>query len=315
MSEMSDYEKRALKEIQNWKNPKLTWYGKTMQYITWPINKAGDKVIDMPAIGWVIKKTVSGIVSISNDFAQWSLRPDAIYEEFRQKGYEKINGKTDILSLDLEEVDFVIGYLGAKYKGIALAEGATTGSIGLPGIPPDILALVSINLRAIGEYAVYTGFDPTSQHERLYAMNILSLASSPQDSSKAIAMAQMVKIAKDVAKKKAWKDLEKYTFVKIIQRIAKSLGVRLTKAKLAQVIPYTGALVGGGFNIYYTAKVCDEAYFNYRERFLAAKYGEDVIETIVNPAENYISEYEDHIDIEDAIDLDIENDINEEDNL
>jgi hypothetical protein len=53
--------------------------------------------------------------------------------------------------------------------------------------------------------------------------------------------------------------------------------MRLTKAKLAEVIPGAGAVIGGGFNAYFTAKVCDAAYFLYRERFLAEKYGADVI--------------------------------------
>jgi hypothetical protein len=126
-------------------------------------------------------------------------------------------------------------------------------------------------------------------------------------------MAQLVKIAKEVAKKKAWKDLQKNAFVKIIQRIAKSLGVRLTKAKLAQIIPYTGAIVGGGFNAYYTDKVCDASYYLYRERFLAAKYGEDVIEETVKPAENFFPNYDDHIDIGENVDLEFNNNDDEED--
>ena len=181
--------------------------------------------------------------------------------------------------------DKVIGWLDTKYKGVALVEGAATGAAGLPGIPADIVALITLNLRAIGEYGTYCGFDTTSQHERLFAMNVLGLASSPSDASKTIAMAQLVRIAQDVGKKKTWKDLESYTFVKIIQNIAKVIGVRLTKAKLAQVVPVTGAIVGGGFNSYYTSKVCEAAFYLYRERFLDEKYGdrEDIIEIVVSP--------------------------------
>ena len=80
-------------------------------------------------------------------------------------------------------------------------------------------------------------------------------------------MAQLVKIAQDVAKKRAWNDLNKYAFVQLIQQIAKALGIRLTKAKLAQFIPVAGAAVGGGFNSYFTAKVCENAYYLYRDAF------------------------------------------------
>jgi hypothetical protein len=155
----------------------------------------------------------------------------------------------------------------------------------------DIPALITLNLRAIGEYAAYYGFDTSRQEERLFAFNVLGLASSPTDSSKSHAMAQLIKISQDVAKKATWQELEKNAFVKIIQEIAKALGIRLTKAKLAQAIPAIGAAVGGGFNAYFTMKVCDAAYYLYRERFLAEKYGVEIIEETVKPATDYDPRY------------------------
>ena len=107
----------------------------------------------------------------------------------------------------------------------------------------------------------------STQHERLFALNILGYASSPTDAAKQAAMAQLTRIAIDVAKKKTWKDLQHHAFVVILQNLAKTVGVRLTKAKLAQAIPVAGAVFGGGFNAYYVSSVCDTAYFLYRERF------------------------------------------------
>lgn len=89
-------------------------------------------------------------------------------------------------------------------------------------------------------------------------------------------MSELVRIAKDVARKKVWKDLEEHSLVRIIQKIAQSLGIRLTKGKLGRVIPKVGAVVGGGYNAYYTDKVCDAAFNLYRERFLAEKYGLEI---------------------------------------
>lgn len=85
--------------------------------------------------------------------------------------------------------------------------------------------------------------------------------------------------------------MEQHAFVQLIQQIAKALGIRLTKAKLAQILPGVGAAVGGGFNAYFTDKVCDAAYYLYRERFLAAKYGADEIEITVEPAKDIDPHY------------------------
>ena len=285
--QITPYEEQAIKEIQAWKNPELGWIGQAMRAINWPLDKAGDLVLATPGLGDAIQASIQGLTGVCNDMAQWSVRKDAIYAEFQKGGHSNIKKESDVFGLNLEDVDRIVSWLDTKYKGIALAEGAGAGALGLLAIPPDVVALITMNLRAIGEYATYYGFNIHSQEERLFAMNVLGLASSPTDASKGIAMAQLVRIAQDVARKRTWKELEKHAFVQVIQQIAKALGIRLTKAKLAQVIPVAGAAVGGGFNAYFTSKVCDGAYFLYRERFLAKKYGADVIEVTVEPAEEF----------------------------
>ncbi len=115
-----------------------------------------------------------------NDGAQWTLRPSAIYSDFKKAGIS-VHSHRDIVSLDLEQIDRALGWLDVKYKGMAAAEGDGAGAAGLPGIPVDIFAIVLINLRAIGEYATYCGFDVSTQPERLFAMNVLAFASSPTD--------------------------------------------------------------------------------------------------------------------------------------
>lgn len=291
MHKIKQYDKQAIKEIHAWKNPDIGWFDQAMKIINTPLDKAGDLLLGTPGIGDLIKKSIQGLTSVCNDAAQWSVRTEAIFKEFRGDGHYQIAAHKDIFQLELEKIDKVVGWLAAKYKGIALAEGVGTGATGAIGLALDIPALITLNLRAIGEYATYYGFDIERQEERLFALNILGLASSPNDASKALAMAQLVRIAQDVAKKTTWKQLEQYAFVKVIQQIAKTLGIRLTKAKLAQAIPVAGAAIGGGFNAYFTMKVCDAAYYLYRERFLAEKYGPEIIEVTVKPAEDVDPNY------------------------
>ncbi|TXG98333.1 MAG: EcsC family protein [Nevskiaceae bacterium] len=279
----STYEKHALKEIHAWKNPQIGWFGQAMKVINQPIDAVGDFVFDS-SVGEVLKKVVQGLTGVCHDAAQWSVRPEAIFDEFRRAGHPEVRTHDDIETLDLSDVDKVVGWLGSKYKGIALVEGAGAGVAGAPGLVIDIPALVALNLRAIGEYAAYYGFDTSNQQERLFAFNVLAWASSPTDASKTLAMAQLVRIATDVAKKKSWKELEKHVLVQVVKQIAKALGVNLTKGKLAQTVPVMGAMIGGGFNAYFTMKVCDAAFYLYRERFLAKKYGADVIDVTAAPA-------------------------------
>ena len=283
----SNYENRAREQIGEWKKPDQGWFGQTMRQIGWPVDRVRaliGKAAAATGLHDVLAKALAGTLHVLGDAAAWAVRHDAVYVEFREKGHD-VHLHADVFKLDLEQVDAVVGRLDAKYTGLAFAEGAAAGAAGVPGLIADIPALVTLNLRAIAEYATYYGFDVASQRERVFAMNVLGLASSPSDAAKAPVMAQLARIAADAAKKKAWKTLEKHAFVEVVQQIARALGIRLTKAKLAQAVPIMGAAVGGGFNAYYTARVCDAAYHLYRERFLAKKYGPGVIDLTAEPAE------------------------------
>lgn len=277
-AQLSDYDERALRETYNWRYPKVGRFSQAMKLLNQPLEKASDLILATPVLGDAIKLSTQGLIGVCSDGAQWSVQPEVIYADFRKVGHSSINGPADVFSIELEHVDHVVGWLGARYKGITLAEGAAAGAVGLPGIAPDIVALITLNLRAIGEYATYYGFDVSSQQERVFTMLVLGLAFDPTDSSKVPAMAEFARIAQEVAKRHTWEELRQHQFVQLMEQLAKALGIRLTKAKLAQVVPAIGAAVGGGFNAYFTAKVCDAAYFSYRERFLEAQYGTDIIE-------------------------------------
>ena len=271
----SDYERRALAEIREWKKPERGWLGQKIQAVRWPLDRLGTRIknfAEQRELYKVISEALVGTVGVLGDAVAWTVRPAAVYQQFREAGHH-VEQRTDIFTLDLEQVDGVVGWLDTKYKGLAFTEGAATGAAGVLGLIVDIPSLITLNIRAIGEYATYYGFNIKSPQERLFAMQVLVLASSPTDAAKVRAMGEVARIGAAAAKKTAWKDLEKASMVRVIQKVSKALGVRLTKAKLAQAVPIVGGVVGGGFNAYYTARVCDAAYQLYRERFLAEKYG------------------------------------------
>jgi hypothetical protein len=292
--ELSPYEAKALRAIHMWKNPSLSWFGKILEYTNVPFAKLNELAKNVPgyeaasqhgrtALDWVLERSVNGLLHVINDWTQKTVSPSRIYADFRKVGLN-VSSHKDIEGLDLEQIDLALGWLDVKYKTIAFAEGGAAGVVGLPAIAPDIVALLALNLRAIGEYATYCGFRMASQEERLFALNILGYASSPTDAAKQVALAQLIRIAREVAARKTWEQLNEHIYVQIVRKIAEALGRRLTKAKLLESIPYVSAPIGAGFNAYFTFKVCSAAFYLYRERFLAVKYGPDVIEQTVPPA-------------------------------
>lgn len=124
------YELQSLEEIRAWKRSQLQPSGPLIRKINEGIDAAGDTVLKIPGIGWIIERTVKGLTGIANDVAQWSVRPESILREYRTAGFDNVTGLGEIYKLSLKDVDQVIGWLGAKYKSIATVEGGTAGWLG-----------------------------------------------------------------------------------------------------------------------------------------------------------------------------------------
>ena len=195
---------------------------------------------------------------------QDSLWREAIYRRYREAGYA-VCAVADIPELGLESADNALRGLGIKYRAVSAAQGAAAGFVGLAGIVPDIVGLVALNLRAVGETATCFGYDMELDEERLFALQILYIASAPSVRAGTIPIAS-------VARKETAATLEQAAVSGSLRGMARLLGARLTRAKLTQITPVAGALVGGGFNAYYTTRVCEAALHLYRERRLLDKY-------------------------------------------
>ena len=271
----SEYERRALEEIAAWRNPPRTWYSSAKEKAESAWNDVTDVLRRVPGVEWTMDNVVTGLLDLTNEITQDTVWTDAVFKQFNDAGH-RVENHVDIHLLDLEDVDAIADGLGKKYTALAAAEGTATGLAGAAGIVPDLIALVSLNLRAAGEYATYCGFEVTQPEERLYALELLDHVAQPSTKTKDVTLAPAVRTATRVARTQSTQALEQMGLMNAIERAARALGMKLTGAKLAQIIPVTGAIIGGGFNAYYTSKVCRVAHFLYRERFLIQKYGGEI---------------------------------------
>ena len=143
----SDYEESAHRQIQEWKNPEQSWFDKAMAVVSWPLDRAGEALMNTPGLGPAIQKAFSGIVGTINDTSQWSVRPAAILQEYRRFGHADISTLAEIHHLDLSAVDRAIGWLDTKYEGIAIVEGAAAGGASV-FTPATALAVIPVDVGA-----------------------------------------------------------------------------------------------------------------------------------------------------------------------
>lgn len=268
----SPYERQALHEIHVWKHPPASWLGSVQRGLRQATHEAAALLRQVPGLDYTLDTLVPGVLNVLNEIVQDTVPRQTVLDAYRRAGHP-VATLDDLSGLDLSAVDAYLEGFDARFRALAAAEGAATGAAGLPGILPDVVALVALNLRAAGELAAACGFDVAAPQERLFALHVLNAVSSPADAAKQLALTPVIRVSRHLAQDQALRAAEQFALTRALQNAARALGLQLTRAKLAQLVPVVGAAVGAGFNAYYTSKVCDAAFYLYRERFLQRKYG------------------------------------------
>ena len=271
---MVEAESAALAEIDAFKNPREGWFEKLGELADQPLDLAGGAAFES-ALGDRFENVVAKVVGSLNDFASWSVREQAIFEEFEAVGRD-VDEIEDIAEVPLDEVLEAVGGLARKYRALGAAEGAVTGFAGALGIALDIPALVTLSLRAINEHATYFGFDIERPEERCYALLVLAVATTSTDATRIVALGEISDIGKAMADPSGSTGQERTVTAALLDKTAHALVVRLAKGKLAQVVPIVGAAVAGGFNSAFLAEVCQTARALYAERWLMRRHGTGV---------------------------------------
>lgn len=268
---MDAYEKDALRDIRAWENRKP---GAVELALATGLQAMSDTMSSLRGAREVLvalEQALNGMISLLNDAAAASVRAETILAEFRENGHA-VQGTEDIGRLPLQAVDRTVGYLSTKYTSVAATQGAAEGMGGLAALVGGVPLLTAWSLRAACEYATYYGFDLRLESERLYAMRVLNAASIVKMTPKLAFLGEMHKIAHELAVRQSWAVLHKNLFSRTVTSLGKSFGLRVTKAKLAQVVPVAGVFIAGGFNAWFVSEVCLTASMLYRKRFLARAF-------------------------------------------
>lgn len=235
---MTDYEKKVIKEVQQWK---LTIM-KNSSMMTRLSKKVQTKVQQLipekvqNVLTETIKKMVQGI-SIGSNFIKprlketdWSL----------QRRDEEVMKKMD------------------EYKKIGAAEGAGTGAGGFLLGLADFPLLLSIKIKFLFDAATVYGFDTSKEEERLFILHVFQLAFSSDD-----------------YRKKIWKAIETWDTQKENhmdwEKFQQEYRDYIDLAKMLQLVPVIGAPVGAYANYQLLQRLGETTMNCYRMRLLQQK--------------------------------------------
>ena len=267
------YELQIIEEIKKGtpKKPK-NFFSNLFDNVNESLNKASSWLGNIPGVDTILNQVQDRTVRLFQDFSKKSFSSKEVIEKYAEAGFPQIKSTDDVGSLSLEEVEQVAKELRKKYLTLAQDSEEDSGNDA-----SDIIALITLNQQAISEYAAAYSFDINLEQERLFALNIMEYAASDDAATRQAVLSRMLKVAHEISTKStAGTNAAKPTFFDTLRTMSSSVSIRLLKAKIGEVVPIAGAVIGGGFNAYFTHEVSDIAQLLYRKRFLLEKYGKDV---------------------------------------
>ena len=164
----------------------------------------------------------------------------------------------------LEQTEAEVRRRIENYKKTAALEGGITGAGGILLGLADFPILIGIKIKLLFDIAALYGFDVSDYRERVYLLHIFQLAFSSQQHRRDV-YAQMNHWEEQ--KKALPADIHQFEWRKFQQEYRDYIDL----AKLAQLVPGIGAVVGLVVNYQLLSKLGDTAMNAYRMRLLGSE--------------------------------------------
>lgn len=340
---LSKYEKDALEQVRAHKAKQLSRVtrqlvpAKVREMAKRRADQVSARIHDSPgaskavgAVGGAFTKAATGVLKAVSATAQTALPDGRVLNKFKAHD-DSIAEVADIRKLDLSVIDKARPRkLDALYSLPAALEGAASGfvisggealaglgsvaGVGVGGVPGfgvvaatmggDAAFVLAASSRVVAHTALYYGYDPADIGEQMFMMSVISLGTSVKTSTKYLAYRELSQLAQMLARRATWKALNEKLLVKIAQKFATDMTVRLTQRKLGQAVPVAGILIGAGLNYLLIDQIADAANWAYRERFLTDKMGDTSgfwlppqEPTVVDDADSDVADAEDEPDV------------------
>lgn len=236
-----DYQQKARQECIDWQHEMMksrsSWFGRAGKSIQNKINeKIPQKVHDM--LTAAIKGMVHSVL----------------------QGSDFITRREPISDGPLKEREALVRKKISNYKKTAVAEGAGTGAGGLWWGLADFPLLLGIKMKFLYDVAGIYGFDIKDYRERLYVLTIFQTAFS-SDAKRMDTFLKLRNWPESISAYASLKDLD-------WQQFQQEYRDYIDLAKLFQLIPGLGAVVGAYANYRFLDRLGETAMNAYRMRLL-----------------------------------------------
>lgn len=259
----SDYLMQQYALIKAWENEEPGVVSKTFGKLLSPVGKLISVVVP--------EKVIESAINAANAAAQYLTDTADVLRDGNVESIEELRTK------DLKLCDQMADSVHNWAIGIATAEGAAGGFVGLPGLAADIPFITTLALRTIHKIGVCYGYmadASNAEEEKAFVLGVLAAANASTLGEKASFILGLKQISL-LIQRNAWKKLAEMESASLlaksivsVRQAAKLIGVNLTKRKASQSIPFIGGAVGAALNASFINDIAWAARRSYQRRWL-----------------------------------------------
>lgn len=238
---------KALAEQKAYEDRRATMMGQGAERLTAPIS------------GWIARLIPAGAMRA------------ALRGADRAAGLTLPSELTGHDTSDLAACDKAALRVQAWSQGTNAASGGLAGWFGGAGLAVDIPATIGLAARNVRGTGAAYGFTEDSPEERAFRLMVLEVATSMASGKRKELLNNLNDLAAALSTPEARYLLTKggdWVTDKLVERIARQLGLSLASRKAGQLIPIIGGAVAAVVNASFQVDVARAARYAYRQRWL-----------------------------------------------
>ncbi len=260
---ISLYEKIQFNEIVKWEEMTPGVVAQSLNFAMKPVTWVVQQVIP--------QKAIKGALVASNWLAEGLTDSKDIMRDGKISSIQELRHK------DLELSDRLANGVHNWANAIATTEGGAAGFFGVAGMAIDVPMLITLGLRTIHKIGLCYGYECKTEADQQYVYAIMAAAGANTIQEKAVSVTTLQAMNRTIATM-TWKEMAETAATKKygmevailgIKKLAKQLGINITKRKASQAIPIIGTAVGAAMNLAFINDVAWAARRSFQERWLA----------------------------------------------